>query len=107
MYESETPEYRTYENCRDKSWCSPISQKEFLNEVSDLLKYQVEIDYNNVPVAVQNYTNKLFTMLKHHYFDQADIAQIMVRNPENKIRATVTIDPITKHHINVTIKVQI
>jgi hypothetical protein len=103
-YEHETPEYRTYEKCQDQSWCSPVSQNEYLNEVSDLMKYNIDIDYNNVPIEVQNYTNKLFIMLKHHFYENVDIAQMMVRNPENKIRVDVTIDPVTKQHINVTIK---
>jgi hypothetical protein len=104
LYESEMPEYRMFEECQDKSWCSPISQNQFLNKVSNLMKYHIEIDYNNVPVEMKNLTNKMFLMLKNHFYEQTDINEITVRNPENKIRAMITVDPVTKQHINVTVK---
>jgi hypothetical protein len=103
MY-SRDPEYKMYENCEDRSLCSPISQDEYLNQISQLLKYTIDLEYKNVPVAVKNITNKAFLLLKNHYFWQSDIAQILVRNPENKIKAVIRIDPQTLQRVNVTIK---
>jgi len=101
---SQDPEYQMYENCQDRSLCSPVSQHEYLKEISQLLKYTVDIEYKNVPVAAKNITNKLFLILKNYYFWQTDIAQIMVRNPEDKIKAILRIDPMTLQRINITVK---
>jgi hypothetical protein len=103
-YYSRNPEYQMYQNCEDKSLCSPISQYDYLNEISPLLKYTVDLEYRNVPVVVKNITNKAYLGLKSYYFWQTDIAQIMVRNPENKVRAVIRIDPMTLQRVNITIK---
>jgi len=101
---SRDPEYQTYDKCEDRSLCSPVSQHEYLQEISQLLKYTVDIEYKNVPVAAKNITNKLFLILKNYYFWQTDIAQIMVRNPEDKIKAILRIDPMNFQRINITVK---
>jgi hypothetical protein len=101
---SRDPEYKMYENCEDRSLCSPVSQHEYLKEISQLLKYTVDVEYKNVPVAAKNITNKLFLILKNYYFWQTDIAQIMVRNPEEKIKAIIRIDPMSLQRINITVK---
>jgi hypothetical protein len=98
------PEYQMYEKCEDRSLCSPISQDEYLRQISQLLKYTVDLEYKNVPVSVKNITNKVFLMLKNHYFWQSDIAQILVRNPEDKIKAVIRIDPQSLQRVNITIK---
>jgi hypothetical protein len=103
-YYNRDPEYQMYENCNDQSLCSPISQKEYLNEISPLLKYTVDLEYRNVPIVVKNITNKAYLCLKNYYFWQTDIAQILVRNPEDKIKAVIRIDPMTLQRVNVTIK---
>jgi len=101
---SNDAEYKMYEKCEDRSLCSPIAQYEYLNEISQLLKYTVDLEYRNVPVAVQNMTNKLYRLIKQHYFWQSEVAQIQVRNPENRIKAVIRIDPQTLQRVNVTLK---
>jgi hypothetical protein len=103
-YYSRDPEYKMYETCNDPSLCSPVSQNEYLNEISHLLKYTVDLEYHNVPLAVKNYTNKAYLCLKNYYFWQSDIAQIMVRNPEDRVKAVFRIDPMTLRRVNITIK---
>jgi hypothetical protein len=93
-----------YETCEDETTCYKRYDNEFSPEMKQLLKYHVDIEYNNVPLYIQNYTNKVFLMLKNHYFEQSDVSQIMIRNPEKKIRVIVTVDPITKQHMNLTIR---
>jgi len=102
--ERDDPEYRMYQKCEDKSWCSPVSQYNYLSEASRLLKYRVDIDYQNVPVVMKNLTTKALQLLKYAYFWQSDIAQIQVRNPENKVRVVLTVDPETEQYVNLTIK---
>jgi len=101
---SRDPEYQMYEKCDDRSLCSPVSQDEYLRKISQLLKYTVDLEYKNVPVSVKNMTNKAFLLLKNHYFWQSDIAQIQVRNPEDKIKAVIRIDAQTLQRVNITIK---
>jgi len=55
-------------------------------------------------VAAKNITNKLFLLLKNYYFWQTDIAQINVRNPQDKFKAIIRIDPQTFQRINITVK---
>jgi hypothetical protein len=93
IFETEMPEYTT------------TFEQRYLNQKnSDLLKYVVEIDYNNVPFFVQNITNKLFTQLKNKYYEHLDVSSVLVRNPENKIRCVLTVDPITKQYVNLVVK---
>jgi len=69
-----------------------------------MLKYRMDIDYQNVPPAVQNATNKLYRALKYYYFWQTDVDQVNVRNSENRIKAEIVLDAQTKQRLNVTIQ---
>jgi hypothetical protein len=102
MFENDMPEYRMYQD--DEYTRHSTFRNEFSSELSNVLKYHVDIDYNNVPLFIQNYTNKVFNMLKHHFYEQSDVSQIMVRNPENKIRCIITVGPINKQYIDLKIK---
>jgi hypothetical protein len=105
MFETDMPESRMHETCDDEYSCQrDMYKNEFSSKLSNLMKYQVDIDYNNVPLFIQNYTNKVFNMLKHYYYEQSDVSQIMVRNPEQKIRAIITVDPIHKQTVTLKIK---
>lgn len=93
VFETEIPEYNNVFESR-----FPMGKN------SDLLKYVVDIDYNNVPFFVKNMTEKLFSQLKNKYFEHLDVNSILVRNPENKIRTVLTVDPITKQYVNLVVK---
>jgi len=105
LFDNDRYESRMYEGQCDEYSC-PRDQdtNEFSSSKLSPLKYHVDINYNNVPFFIQNYTNKVFNLLKHHFYEQSDVSQIMIRNPEKKIRAIVTIDPIHKQYINITIR---
>jgi len=66
------------------------------------LKYRVDIDYQNVPIGVQNVTNKIYRALKYYYYLQTEVDQI-TPNQQNKIRAEFVLDPQTKQRLNVTV----
>jgi len=75
-----------------------------LEKIGHMLKYRVDVDYQNVPVAVQNVTNKIYRALKYYYYEQTDVDQLNVRNADGKIRAEFTLDAESKQRVNVTIK---
>jgi hypothetical protein len=108
QWERELSDYKQYnakQQCQNnKGWCSPLTQEDFVERIGQLLKYRVDIDYQNVPPQVKNATNKLYRALKHYYFWQTDVDQVNVQNPENKIRAELVLDAQTKQRLNVTIK---
>jgi hypothetical protein len=108
QWEREQSEYKQYnqkEQCRNnKGWCSPLTQEDFVEKIGHMLKYRMDIDYQNVPLSLQNATNKLYRALKHYYFWQTDVDQINVQNQEGKIRAELVLDAQTKQRVNVTIK---
>jgi len=89
--------------CQNKAWCSPLAQEDFVEKIGQMLKYRVDIDYQNVPTAVQNMTNKLYRALKHYYYWQTDVDQL-VQNPTNKIRAEFVLDAQTKQRLNITLQ---
>jgi hypothetical protein len=106
MFDTDMFESRTFDEqeCDEHSCPRDQYMNQFSSEMSPMKKYHVDIDYNNVPLFIQNYTNKMFNLLKYHYYEQSDVSQIMVRNPEKKIRAIVSVDPIHKQYINITIR---
>jgi isochorismate synthase EntC len=104
MFESDMSEHNMYESREYEPMYETSYKNEFSPESKQVLKYQVDIDYNNVPFMVKNYTNKVFLALKHYFYEQSDVSQIMVRNPEKKIRVIVTVDPIHKQCIDLKIK---
>jgi hypothetical protein len=106
QWERDQSEYKQYQQrqCQNKAWCSPLTQEDLLEKIGQMLKYRVDIDYKNVPNGVKNVTNKLYRALKHYYYWQADVDQMDVQNPQNKIRAEFVVDAQTKQRVNVTIK---
>jgi len=88
----------------NKAWCSPLAQEDFVEKIGQMLKYRVDIDYQNVPKQVQNVTNQLYRALKHYYYWQTDVDQINVQNQANKIWAEIVLDPQTRQRLNVTLK---
>lgn len=106
QWEREQSQYKQYlqRQCRNKAWCSPLTQEDFVEKIGQMLKYRVDIEYQNVPNSLKNVTNKLYRALKHYYYWQADVSQIDVQNPSNKIRAEFVVDAQTKQRVNVTIK---
>jgi len=103
--QSEYKEYNKKQQCQNnKGWCSPLTQEDFVEKIGHMLKYRIDIDYQNVPLSLQNATNKVYRALKNYYFWQTDVDQINVQNPEGKIRAECVLDAQTKQRVNVTIK---
>jgi len=105
QWERRQNQYEQYnsDRCENKAWCSPLTQEDFVEKIGQMLKYRVDIDYKNVPVAVQNATNKVYRALKHYYYWQTDVDQI-TQNQQNKIRAEIVLDAQTKQRLNVTVK---
>lgn len=108
QWEREQSEYKNYnnrENCQNqKGSCSPLTQEDFVEKIGQMLKYRMDINYQNVPPSVQNATNKVYRALKNYYYWQTDVDQINVQNPHGKIRAEFVLDAQTKQRVNVTIK---
>lgn len=105
-WERRQSQYHKYrgKNCRNKAWCSPLAQEDFVEKIGQMMKYRIDIDYQNVPPTVQNATNKLYRALKYYYYWQTDVNQIVHNNQQNKIRAEIALDPQTKQRVNVTVK---
>jgi len=105
-WERRQGDYQQYRQskCQNKAWCSPLAQEEFVEKIGQMLKYRVDIDYQNVPSQVQNLTNKLYRVLKHYYYWQTDVDQINVQNQPNKIRAEFVLDAQTRQRLNVTLR---
>jgi len=104
-WEQRQGQYREYRQskCQNKAWCSPLAQEDFVEKIGQMLKYRVDIDYQNVPSSVQNVTNKLYRALKHYYYWQTEVNQF-TQNQQNKIRAEFVLDPQTKQRLNVTVR---
>jgi len=100
--QSDFQEYRS-SKCQNKAWCSPLAQDDFVEKIGQMLKYRVDIDYQNVPSTVQNFTNKLYRAMKHYYYWQTDVDQL-IQNPSNKIRAEIVLDAQTKQRLNITLQ---
>jgi hypothetical protein len=104
----EEPEYDYYndeERCKkDSELCSPVSIYSSLHETSKLMHYKLEAEYQNVPVVVKNITRKVFRALKTYFYWQSKVADVEVRNPENKVKIDLFIDPRSKQHVNVTVR---
>jgi hypothetical protein len=100
--QSQYQQYRS-DKCQNKAWCSPLAQEDFVEKIGHMLKYRVDIDYENVPITVQNATNKLYRALKYYYYWNTDVDQ-MIQNQQNKIRAEFVLDVQTKQRLNVTVK---
>jgi hypothetical protein len=106
VWERKQNDYQQFSTrkCQEnKAWCSPLAQEDYLEKIGQMLKYKVDIDYQNVPVSVQNITNKLYRALKNYYYWQTDVDQF-IQNPSNKIRAEFVLDAQTKQRLNVTVK---
>jgi hypothetical protein len=104
-WERRQSDFQQYKSskCQNKAWCSPLAQEDFVEKIGQMLKYRVDIDYQNVPVLVQNVTNKLYRAFKHYYFWQTDVDQF-IQNPSNKIRAEIVLDAQTKQRLNITLR---
>jgi hypothetical protein len=106
-WERKQNDYQSFskpEKCQqNKAYCSPLTQEDLLEKIGQMLKYRVDIDYQNIPTGVQNLTNKLYRALKHYYYWQTDVDQF-VQNSPNKIRAEFVLDPQSKQRLNVTVK---
>lgn len=83
---------------------SPICQYDLLKRASVLTDYRVDVDYK-LGHQEKNVTNKWYRYLKNWYYQQTDVNQINVNNPDNQIRMHITIDPKSLQTVNVTIKV--
>jgi hypothetical protein len=103
-WEKRQSPYQQYKKCQNKAWCSPLAQEDFVEKIGHMLKYRLDIDYQNVPVQVQNVTNSLYRALKHYYYWQTDVDQF-VQNQQNKIRAEIVLDAQTKQRVNVTVHI--
>jgi len=102
---SEYKQYNKKSDCQsNKAWCSPLTQEDFVEKIGHMMKYRMDIDYQNVSPYYYNVTNKFYRALKHYYYWQTEVDQINVQNPENKIRAEFVLDAQTKQRVNVTIK---
>jgi len=102
-WEKRQSPYQEYKKCQNKAWCSPLAQEEFVEKIAHMLKYRLDVDYQNVPVSVQNATNGLYRALKHYFYWQTDVNQF-VQNQPNKIRAEIVLDAQTKQRVNITVQ---
>jgi hypothetical protein len=104
MYDEKYYECKRFEK-ESRRYKSPIECYDYLKYAGAMKKLDVEIEYQNVPVEVKNVTRKLFNLLKSNVFYwNTDVADINVRNPEGKIRATFTLDHESHRKLNITIK---
>jgi hypothetical protein len=105
QWEKRQSQYQQYRGnqCQNKAWCSPLTQEDFVEKIGQMLKYHVDIDYQNVPLGVQNATNKLYRALKYYYYWQTEVDQI-TPNRQGKIHAEFVLDAQTKQRLNVTVK---
>uniref|UniRef100_A0A915JLP8 Vitellinogen open beta-sheet domain-containing protein n=1 Tax=Romanomermis culicivorax TaxID=13658 RepID=A0A915JLP8_ROMCU len=46
--------------------------------------YKMNVNYN-LPVEIRNATNKIYRMFKHMFYEKSDVAQIDVKNPQNRV----------------------
>jgi len=101
--QSQYKNYRSSQCQENKAWCSPLAQEDLVEKIGQMLKYKIDIDYQNVPQSIQNRTNKLFRALKYYYYWQTDVNQL-TQNQQNKIRAEIVLDAQSKQRLNVTVK---
>jgi len=104
MYDEKYYECKRFEEETGR-YKSPMECYEYLKSAGAMKRVDVDIEYRNVPVEFKNVTRKVFNMFKNYiYYWNTDVADIDVRNPEGKIRATVVLDERSHRKLNVTVK---
>jgi hypothetical protein len=103
MFEREYYECKRFED-ESNRYRSPIECEDYLKTAGAMKKLDVEIEYEKVPVEVKNVTRKLFNLVKSYLYWNTDVADINVRNPEGKIRATFVLDRESRRKLNITVK---
>jgi hypothetical protein len=104
MYDEKYYECKRFEE-EGSRYKSPIECYDYLKSAGAMKKLDVEIEYQNVPVEVKNATRKLFNLFKNYvYYWNTDVADINIRNPEGKIRATFVLDEKSHRKLNITVK---
>lgn len=86
-----------------RSLFSPVAQFEHVVKYGKLNEYKIDVDYKMNPWA-QNMTQKMYRLLKSKYYWHADVNEVEIRNPENRLRAKLTIDPENLRYVNLTVK---
>jgi hypothetical protein len=103
MYDEKYYECKRFE-VESARYKSPMECDEYLKTAGSMKKLDVEIEYQNVPAEVKNVTRKLFNLFKNYYYWNSEVAEINVRNPEGKIRATFVLDHESRRKLNITVK---
>jgi len=94
-------ECRYYEQ---KGIKSPVSCHSKVAKYAELMKYKVELNYENVPAELRNVTDKLFRFAKYQYYWHTEVASAMVNNPRGQVVVKLTIDPDSYQRVNITVK---
>lgn len=104
QFERQSPEYQLLnEESSDLTLNSPVFQYQHVNKFAELLEYKYELQYNEVPEFVQEYTNYFFRFLKQYFFYQTEVDQINVRNPDQKVRGILSLHPWNRGYFNFTV----
>jgi hypothetical protein len=94
----------SYQECKSSGEESPVACYEYLRQASFMNKYTFSVKYNNVPVSAMNATSKIFRAVKAYYYLNTDVATVAVRNPVNKITASIRFEPRDQSRVNITVK---
>lgn len=104
QYERYTEASEECKRQQELGYDSPITCYEHLRQAGQLNRLEVDIEYQNVPVAALNATRKAFNIAKYLAFFDTDIADIKVNNPENRVKAIFDLDAQTGRYVNATVK---
>lgn len=68
------------------------------------IKFNIDVQYNNVPLRAKHYANEVLRMIKRRQADQVEVAEVAVQNRPQHVRIIAALDPVTLKKYDVLIK---
>jgi len=85
-----------------QSLFSPVAQYKQTLKYGLLDEYKIDVDYKLNKYQKQ-YVSKVYSLMKHYFYWQTNVSDIEIRNPEDRLRLKLNIDPVNRRYLNVTV----
>jgi hypothetical protein len=85
-----------------RSLFSPVAQYTPTLKYSLLDEIKIDIDYKLEKVEKQ-LMSRVYSWVKQQYFWQTNTSDVEIRNPEDRLRVKLNLDPLNRRYLNVTV----
>lgn len=99
-WESEQEKEDQYEMTRR----SPVAKYEHLKRAGELLQYNIDLQYQNVPKSARNMAAVGWNIFKVIAFPYTQSDMVAEDLPTNKIQAVISLDEQSRQHLNVRVR---